>query len=164
MRIIQLSTLWTVILDFAVWFVIHMGVVWVAVRLPRSRFDPDQWLFRKRSWEREGQIYQEMFRIKAWKTLLPDGAPLVGELGFSKRNLANRNQVYLRTFLVETCRAEWTHWVVILFALPFFLWNALWVGFLMIGYALAENLPMIVAQRYNRFRFLRILDRGRAEA
>jgi glycosyl-4,4'-diaponeurosporenoate acyltransferase len=52
--------------------------------------------------------------------------------------------------------------VIILFSPLFFLWNPLWVGFLMILYALTENLPMIMAQRYNRYRLRRVL-KGRNE-
>jgi glycosyl-4,4'-diaponeurosporenoate acyltransferase len=59
--------------------------------------------------------------------------------------------------LRETCRAELTHWLTLLFAPFFFFWNPLWVGFFMIFYALAENLPLIMAQRYNRARLRRII-------
>ena len=65
----------------------------------------------------------------------------------------------MNLFLQETCRAELTHWVILLFGPFFFLWNPLWVGFLMIAYAIIENLPLVMAQRYNRIRLLRLLDR-----
>ena len=49
-------------------------------------------------------------------------------------------------------------WIMVLFAPFFFLWNPLWVGFFMIPYALAENIPLIMAQRYNRYRLRRVLS------
>ena len=160
MRLLHLPTFWTVLLDFALWFIIHIGVVLLTVRIPTERFDPDHWLHRGRRWEKEGRIYQGVFRIKTWKRHLPDGAPLLGNAGFPKKNLQGREEAYLREFMLETCRAELTHWIILLFAPLFFLWNTTWVGLLMIFYAAAENLPLIVAQRYNRYRFRRILKDG----
>jgi glycosyl-4,4'-diaponeurosporenoate acyltransferase len=59
--------------------------------------------------------------------------------------------------LQETCRAELTHWLTLLFAPLFFFWNPLWVGFFMIFYASMENFPLIMTQRYNRARLRRIM-------
>ena len=41
----------------------------------------------------------------------------------------------------------------------FFLWNPWWADLVMVAYALAANLPCILAQRYNRLRFQRLLAR-----
>ena len=56
--------------------------------------------------------------------------------------------------ICETCRAELTHWLTMVFAPFFFLWNKPFVGWIMIAYALAENVPLIMAQRYNRSRLV----------
>lgn len=157
MRIIYLSTSWTILVDFLIWFIIHMGVVYFIVRIPLQRFDPYGWLFRTRPWEEGGNFYQRFFRIKRWKRYLPDGAPLLGSRGFPKKKLQEKTPEYLGAFLRETCRAELTHWLTLLFAPFFFSWNPLWVGFFMIFYALTENLPLIMAQRYNRARLRRII-------
>jgi glycosyl-4,4'-diaponeurosporenoate acyltransferase len=157
MRIIHLPTSWTILVDFVIWFIIHMGVVYGVVRIPTHRFNPDGWLFRTRGWEKAGNLYQDCFKIKKWKEYLPDGTPLLGSRGFPKKKLQGKNPEYLKSFLRETCRAELTHWLTLLFAPLFFFWNPLWVGFFMIFYALAENLPLIMAQRYNRARLRRII-------
>jgi glycosyl-4,4'-diaponeurosporenoate acyltransferase len=157
MRLIHLPTSWTILVDFIAWFVIHMGVVYWAVRIPSEAFNPEGWLFRARRWEEAGNIYQKLFGIKKWKQYLPDGAPLLGSKGFPKKKLQGKNPEYLRAFLQETCRAELAHWLTLLFAPFFFFWNPLWVGFFMIFYALAENLPLVMAQRYNRARLRRII-------
>jgi glycosyl-4,4'-diaponeurosporenoate acyltransferase len=161
MRLIHFSTFWTVVIDIIAWFVIHMGVVHILIRIPVQRFDPTNWLFRSKKWEREGRIYDEVFKIRKWKKFLPDGSALLGRMGFPKNKLSSRKRTYLESFWVETCRAELTHWIITLFAPLFFLWNPLAVGFIMIFYAIAENFPLIMAQRFNRCRFGRLLQRGK---
>ena len=161
MRLIYLPTFWTIIVDFIVWFIIHIGVVAIMIRIPAKYFDPNHWLYRGRRWERKGNVYREVFKIKKWKQHLPDGAGVLGRLGFQKKQLNEKSAEYFRAFLVETCRAELTHWIFILFAPFFFLWNRPGVGLFMIFYALLENLPFIIAQRYNRYRFRRLLEQNK---
>lgn len=158
MRLIHLPTFWTIVIDVVIWFMIHIGVVALMVRVPVHHFNPNHWLYRRRKWEKEGDFYQEVFKIKKWKRHLPDGAKFLGTFGFRKKQLNGKSKIYFETFRAETCRAEATHWIFILFSPLFFLWNPRWVGFFMIAYALIENLPFIIAQRYNRFRFGHLLD------
>lgn len=159
MRLVHLTTFWTILLDFAVWFVIHAGVVLAMILLPVKRFDPQGWLYGSRAWEKEGTLYTRVFRIRKWKGRLPDGSRFFRYRSFPKSHLKGVSPVYLTSFMLETCRAELTHWVIMLFAPFFFLWNPLWVGFFMILYAAAENVPLIMAQRYNRHRLRRVLSR-----
>lgn len=157
MRLVYFPTFWTIVIDFVAWLLIHIGVVAIMIRIPQSRFDPDHWLFRDRKWEKGGNLYQEVFKIKKWKQHLPDGARVLGRFGFPKKRLRKKSKTCFESFLVETCRAEATHFIFIFFAPFFFLWNPPWVGLVMIFYALTENLPFIMTQRYNRFRFGRLL-------
>ena len=159
MRLVHLPTFWTVLLDIFAWLFIHLAVVAVMVRIPRAWFDPNGPLYRPRFWERGGRFYERRLRIRSWKARAPDGAGLTRDRGFPKKRLENRKEAYLEAFRRETCRAELTHWVIMLFAPFFFLWNKVWVGWIMVAYALAENLPLILIQRYNRERFRRILER-----
>lgn len=159
MRLINLPTFWTILIDIVAWLVIHMGVAHIMVRIPADRFDPVNRLFRIRPWEKAGRIYHDLFKIKIWKRYLPDGSPLLGEKGFPKKKLGSRDPDYYAAFLRETCRAELTHLIIALFAPLFFLWNSIAVGLIMIFYAAAENLPIIMAQRYNRCRFGHLLSR-----
>ena len=154
MRVIHLATFWTVILDILAWFLIHMAIVLVMVRISRDRFNPDGFIYRVRPWEKDGHLYTKVFRIKHWKAILPDGARWMKDRGFPKKQLASRDMRYLATFAAETCRAELTHWTTMLMAPFFFLWNKPAVGWIMIIYALTENLPLIMAQRYNRCRLV----------
>ena len=134
-------------------------VVFIAIRIPVGHFNPRGLFFQPRRWEKKGAIYQNLFKIKSWKKYAPDGAEFIKKRGFPKKKLGNTSTPYFKRFLLETCRAEMTHWMIILFAPFFFLWNRFWVGLIMIMYALIENLPLIMVQRYNRIRFLSILRR-----
>lgn len=158
MQIIELNSPLTVSIDFIAWFVIHMAVALVLVRVPLKHFNCRFWLYRERRWENDGKLYQDLFKVKKWKAHLPDGAGFTKGKGFPKKKLKNKSVEYLTEFASETCRAELTHWITILFAPLFFLWNPFFVGWIMIVYALLANLPFIIVQRYNRCRLTRVLQ------
>jgi len=158
--LIELPALWLVVVNIVAWGVIHMAAAWVGTQLPIALFSPGQWCYRERKWEHGGQIYETLFAIRQWKSLLPDGAALFKK-GFRKKRLAAREPAYVERFIRETCRGEAVHWVVLLCSLLFFLWNPWWVGVIMVIYALAANVPCIVTQRYNRIRLARLASRHR---
>jgi glycosyl-4,4'-diaponeurosporenoate acyltransferase len=143
------------------WPVIHVGVSFVTLRLPQKLFAHDTWLTVPRRWERDGRLYREVFAIRAWKSMLPDGAPWLG--GFAKKRLHQRDPCYIARFLAETRRAELAHWCMVCCLPVFFLWNPPWACCVMTAYALAANLPCILAQRYNRIVLVRLLRTRRRE-
>ena len=64
-----------------------------------------------------------------------------------------------RTFLQETCVAEFVHWCLLLLSFPLYSYVPTPFGAAVtILYALS-NLPFIFIQRYNRPRLLRLLNR-----
>jgi glycosyl-4,4'-diaponeurosporenoate acyltransferase len=133
-----------------------MSVSYIMARQPLASFKPDSWLYQQRSWEKNGRIYERLFRLKSWKKKLPDGAA-VFKNGFEKKRLKETSQKYLLDFISETCRAELTHWIVFLFGFIFLIWNIWWVGMVMIVYATIVNIPCIITQRYNRIKLHRII-------
>ncbi|HEX2917586.1 MAG TPA: hypothetical protein VHN81_03650 [Edaphobacter sp.] len=139
------------------WPVIHMTIGYVVLRIPSRAFARDTWLTAPRTWEQDGKIYRDWFAIRRWKSLLPDGAPWLG--GFAKKRLLNRSPARISQFLIETRRAEIAHWCMFACLPVFFLWNPPWACWVMATYALAANLPCILAQRYNRFLLRRIAHR-----
>ena len=159
MRLIHLPSFWTVLLDIVIWFVLHIGIVSIALRIPARLFRPQGFFFRQRQFENDGEFYLKYFKIKRWKRYAPDGADFSKERGFPKKKLNETGNRYLYRFFIETCRAETTHWMLMGVAPFFFLWNRFWVGWFMILYAVAQNLPLIMIQRYNRIRFRHILRR-----
>lgn len=144
-----------VVLDVAVWGGWSAIVGYIAHRRPATAFADDSWLYRLRAVERGGRLYERL-GIKRWKDRLPEaGALFTG--GFSKRTVRTRDREVLERFVVETRRAEWTHWVIMLITPVFLVWNWWWVELLMVVYALAANLPCLLVQRYNRARLTRLL-------
>lgn len=138
------------------WPLIHISIGSVAVRLPHALFECDNWLTKPRPWERGGGVYCETLAIQKWKSKLPDGAPWLG--GAAKTGMLGRAESTLVEFVVETRRAEMAHWAMLCCAPIFFLWNPVWAGFIMLAYAIAANLPCILAQRYNRIHAERVLQ------
>jgi glycosyl-4,4'-diaponeurosporenoate acyltransferase len=140
-----------------IWIGIHIGAGYLAHRLPLRLFARGGVLCRARRWERDGTVYRKVL-VHRWKDAIPEaGSFFTG--GFSKRALTGRDPDYLRRFIAETCRAEFSHWLAAVAGATFFFWNPWYVGVIMLGYGVATNLPFAVVQRYNRARFRRFLDR-----
>jgi glycosyl-4,4'-diaponeurosporenoate acyltransferase len=156
--IVNLSGPWAIVINITVWLVIHLGVGMSTARIRSNLFNPQSWLYRQRTWERGGKTYKSLLKVKKWKRLLPDGVA-VFKGGFRKKHLENADAAYLERHILETCRAEFTHWVILLFAFIFFGWNEWWIGLIMVAYGLATNMPCIIAQRYNRVRLQRMYQR-----
>ena len=156
--VFHLPTLPTILIDIVAWFAIHMGVSYLMTHVQLNSFDAKSWLYKKRRWEKDGRIYEKIFALKSWKKRLPDGAAIFKD-GFEKKHLKKLDNVYLDNFIRETCRAEVTHWIVLLFGPVFLVWNLWWVGIVMIVYAISANLPCIISQRYNRIRLKRVYSK-----
>lgn len=137
------------------WPALQLGLSGLFLHLPVEWFENDNPLTAPRSWEHEGRLYRDGFAIRKWKPFLPDGAPWLG--GLPKKSLCSRQDAQLARFLLETRRAELAHWIMLACLPVFFLWNPAWARWVMTFYALAANLPCIVAQRYNRVVLARVI-------
>ena len=156
--LIESSIAWVIALNVIAWLVIQFGLAWAFTQLAAERFDYRSFCARSRGWERGGRFYERVFAIKRWKDKLPDASRLFRG-GFAKGNLKNTTPEYLERFLRETWRGEVVHWLALL-ALPLFaLWNPWWGVLVNAAVALAVNFPCILALRYNRARFQRLLAR-----
>ena len=156
--LVDLPAVWLVLLNVVAWAVLHMGLAWAGTRISPERFDPEAWFYRDREWEKDGSVYEKVLNVRKWKDGLPDlGGIFAG--GFSKSVMRSRSADYIQRFVRETCRGEMVHWAVLASSLLFFLWNPWWAGLIMVVYAVMANMPCIIAQRYNRFRLLRLLGR-----
>jgi glycosyl-4,4'-diaponeurosporenoate acyltransferase len=158
-RVIDLSNSGTVLLDCVVWAVVSVAVGYTARRSSDDHFARDGWLLRARPFERDGQFYEDRLRIKAWKGHLPEAGHWFAD-GFDKKHLRRGSAGHLEQFVVETRRAEWTHWTLMIAGPVFLLWNPWWLGLVMIAYAVIANGPCIAIQRYNRCRLARVLARA----
>ena len=155
--LIELPALALVLVNVGAWLVIHLGVAWGVTQLSEDRFRVGGWLFRQRRFEAGGALYDRLFWVSQWKRWLPDGAALF-KRGFKKKRLLSREPAYLARFARETCRGELVHWLTLVAAPLFFLWNPIGVGLVMIAYAVLASVPFIVAQRFNRFRLERMIS------
>lgn len=158
MPIISLSVMWTIIIDVIAWCFFHIVIAVVCFLIPLRFYQEKSLFFKIASWEDSGQVWQRLVAVKSWKESIPDGARLF-KFGYEKKALKGLDVQTLRTFADETKRAEFTHWLSILPAPLFFLWNPIWAGWVMIVYALLFNIPFIIVQRYNRARLEVILNR-----
>ena len=157
-QLIELPLIWIIIIDSIAWAIFQLSISFFTLSLPERYFQKQTFIYPARKWENEGQFWQTHFDIKNWAKIIPDGTRILKK-GFYKKNLQQKEANYLETFILETKRAELTHWLSIIPSFLFFLWNPVWLGWIMVIYALLFNVPIILVQRYNRPRFERVLNR-----
>jgi glycosyl-4,4'-diaponeurosporenoate acyltransferase len=158
--LLELSNGKAVLVDCLVWTLVSTAVGYATHRAPDERFAGDGRLLRARGWERGGRFYEDRLHIKAWKARLPEAGHWFAG-GFDKKHLGDGSTAHLEQFVLETRRAEWTHWLLLVTGPCFLLWNPWWLGLVMIAYAVIANGPCILIQRYNRSRLERVLVRAR---
>lgn len=159
MPFFEFAILTTVVLNVLGIALVHLGIAWIMLKLPVENYDVDKFPWAPWPGERQGQIWENLFKVKSWKKMLPDGAAWFSG-GFSKKSLQNRDPDYLKRFLLETCRGEHSHWLMLACAPLFSLWNPPLAFWIIVGYFVIGNLPCIVVQRYNRPFLKRLLARG----
>jgi glycosyl-4,4'-diaponeurosporenoate acyltransferase len=157
MRILFLSTGETIVLDIIAWLIFHLSIGYVTSQIPIDRFDPNKKWYQTRPWEKDGQIYQKIFRVKDWKRYIPSGAALYKN-AYEIRRITTFTVQNVSTWLKESCRSEFCHFAMIIPGIFFFLWNSVTGGWIMMIYAIVNNLVPIVMQRYNRPRVRKLLD------
>jgi len=152
-----LEALWLLFINSAAWLVIHFSISALCLYIPLRYFLKDIPFLRIARWERNGDIWNTLFLVRKWKKYLIDGSSIVKK-SYNKSHLHGQKQEDLTIFAAETKRAELTHWLLMLPAPLFFLWNPAWAGWLNIAYALLVNVPFIITQRYNRGRIEAIVQ------
>lgn len=157
--LVELPIAGIALLNVAAWLVIQLGLAWTMTRIPAVQFNPRSAWAQLWNWEKSGRAYEKVFSIKRWKDSLPDAASWF-KCGFAKAKLRAHTTDFLEQFLRETWRGEVTHWLALLAVPVFAIWNPGWGVAVNAVYAVTANLPCIFVQRYNRSRFLRILDRA----
>ena len=160
LRVVHLSDPVTVLLDIVAWGAVHAGTGYLVHRLPVTWLNRDRWLFRERRWERGGRRYRTTLRIHRWKDRVPEAGALFAG-GISKRHVTGAADGGLERYVVETRRAELGHWLAMVPAPLFALWNPPEAAVAMVVYALAVNLPFVAIQRYNQLRAGRVLSSRR---
>ncbi len=153
------STLEIIVLNFFLITIWNTLVFIFSVNIDKRRLDPNGKIFKEKSWEKSGKFYTETLLIKKWKDHLPQH---IGRNGFSKRHLIKFSRLsidYIQEFILETCRAEWNHFMCCFFALISFAINSFYYALLFSCISIMTNLPFIFIQRYNRIRLRRLLHK-----
>lgn len=151
--LVELSPLLLIASNVVAWLGWSFAVGGWQSRRPAEDFVPGRF-GRIRRWERHGRAWRRL-GVHRWKDRLPEAGTWFG--GLSKRSLPGRGEGGLARFAQECLRAERTHaWIIA--ALPvFLLWNP-WAGMAInLVYAVAANVPCLLAARYNRARLERYL-------
>jgi glycosyl-4,4'-diaponeurosporenoate acyltransferase len=127
---------------------------------PARLLNPDNRFFRAKHWEAGGAIYQRVFRVRRWKDALPELSDIFKKL-FSKKRIRTFDAEYLHSYIIESCRAELTHFCIIGLSFLFPLWAGFSVSLFIIYISIFLNLPFIIIQRYNRPRIQKLLARSK---
>ena len=155
MQIIFMSEWKMVGTFFIVWPLLQLTMTLICNLIPLRKFNANVFFLKSHKWEQDGLLYKRIFKIHKWKHLLPDGAK-VDKNGFEKKYLKTYEKGYLEEFILQTGRAEISHWLQILPFWIFGFWCPPYVVWCMLFYALLVNMPCIMAQRYNRPRLIRV--------
>lgn len=151
---IELPNLWIAVINIIGIPATHLLIAWWSTRLPSTWFAPRKSLPTKK---KAHPIYEKLFLIRHWKHLLPDAAPWFK--GFPKGSLQPTDPSYLRTFILETRRGEFSHWVQTIVITAFIAWNPYPANIIIIVYAFLSNLPCILNLRYTRQRLFALLSK-----
>ena len=146
-----------IVLNVILWPIFHMIISLLTVRIPDQAFLWDQFVLPVKATPQGQRFYEDVLFIRVWKKFIPDGATIF-KFGFRKKTMEGNDQHYLNKFILETRRAEFSHVIQILPMFVFFIFNTWPIAMIMVVYALAFNVPLILLQRYNRIRFLRIIQ------
>lgn len=132
---------------------VHLGAAWWCEQLEDRHFIR----LLPQAPRQPGLIYEKIFLIKRWKHLLPDGAPLFD--GFPKKKLESTEPEYLRKFILETRRGEFSHWLQWVLISGFTIWNPFPANLIILLYAALSNLPCLLNLRYTRIRLIPVLHK-----
>ena len=125
--------------------------------LPRKNFDYTAFPSRPFKWEKNGDIYHKIL-IHKWKDRVPDMSKYV-KTRFAKEIVSARDPEYTRRLILETCVAEFIHYILMLISPVFTQYMTGMYGNIAVGLYVLGNLPFVLIQRYNRPRLIRLMEK-----
>lgn len=143
-----------ILVNSIVWLCLHIVISRSLMHLPRSVFSPyhpSEAFFKARPFEQAGKFWRVHFYIHVWKSFFVETGSLL-YVSEDKKSFHTKRLDTVKEFIEESKRLELIHWVLLIPAPYFFLWNPTWVGWAMVSYSLLINVPFIMIQRYNRVR------------
>lgn len=145
-----------IIINFILMITWNLIILLTSVNIKSSFFDPAKFFYISQKWEKNGNFYIKKLHIRKWKDFLPQ---YVAKGGFSKRHLesdAKFNQKYINVFIIETCRAEWNHFMCSMYLIISLFINSFRYALIFSIIPLIANIPFIAIQRYNRIRLKKL--------
>jgi glycosyl-4,4'-diaponeurosporenoate acyltransferase len=157
MRVIKLLIHKEFITNLLTFFLFSIVITLLSNRMPDGLYSSRNWILREREWEKKGEIYQQILKVKLWKKFLPELSDFAKGV-FPKKTIKEFSKDYLQKFLFESRKSEVTHWCIIFSAVLFYLWNDFNSASLILAIAAVLNLPYIIIQRYNRPRIMEVVE------
>ncbi|HEX2946785.1 MAG TPA: glycosyl-4,4'-diaponeurosporenoate acyltransferase [Clostridia bacterium] len=157
MKIIRFLVQRELLLNLLTFFIFSVVITYLSNKMPDHLYSSNSWLLRHRKWEKRGDFYQRIFRVKLWKRLLPELGDIVKSV-FPKKRIKEYTREYLQKYIFESCKSELTHWSIIFSAFLFFLWRDFEPAMMIVLLAIILNLPYIIIQRYNRPRIMDMIE------
>lgn len=139
------------------WGIFHLLISALMLNFNIHKLSQFNWLFNTYHFEQSGETWNKIFKIKKLKGKLPESTVIMPG-SFDSSQMHDTSPETLNNYISETNRAELTHWLSILPAPLFFLWNPRNYWALHLMYALLSNMPFILAQRYNRPRLRKLYN------
>lgn len=144
-----MRTIKLVVMNCIGWLAAHLFIASLSSKIHDSFFERYRIIFKTFAFEQSGELWNHLFKVRRWKDQLPDGSKLISN-GFDKSRLPDYKMTTLKKFIIEMRRAELAHWLSMLPAPFFLIFNPRWAGMINVLYAFVSNFPFIITQRYNR--------------
>lgn len=148
---IDLPNAWIAVINIIGIPLCHLAIAWLSTCLPDQLFQRPLPLKPRQG----GTCYEKLLHVRRWKKLLPDAAPWFK--GFAKGKLESTELQYLQTFIRETRRGEFSHWLQMPCIGLFIIWTPYPWSLIILVYAVLSNAPCIINLRYTRLRITALI-------
>jgi glycosyl-4,4'-diaponeurosporenoate acyltransferase len=135
---------------------------YVGELIPRKSFNYLEPPYAAYRWEQNGMFYTR-FKIQFWKDKLPDMSQHVKRM-FRKKISVFRDYEYLEELILETCVAEFVHWMLVFLSPVFLVLMEGLAGRISAALYAIGNLPFVMIQRYNRPRLVNLMERQKRQS
>lgn len=144
-------------------YLLSIGIVGFIIGrvLSVCKFHPDTFPYKLYRFEKDGTVYDKI-KIHKWQNKVIDMSRIFTKLMPTKK-LDKKVHSKLPVLIQETCIAEMTHHMLSIAGLYCLsIWKGIGGIIVTLIYITLGNLPYILIQRYNRPRFIKLLERYEA--
>lgn len=153
-KIFKLSFLKIFSINMLIFMIFSLIITFL--RFPDCFYNYKNGIYKGRKWENNGDFYQTVFKVKSWKSHIPELADFIKFI-FPKKFIKEFTDEFLSKYLLESCKAEFVHWCNIFSSTMFLIYEGVSTFTYMLVIAIILNTPFIIIQRYNRPRIISIM-------